>query len=227
MKRQGFTLVEILVVIGILIGIAAIALPVIALIREKGRQPVCQNNLRQLGLILQQYAQDNDRHYPHATYVYGSEDYLTKSHTGLPSRIKTPQILWCPSGLQPYPGTYAVAFGGGKSYPVPPPPDSDASTIAFTNYAYNSELLNGSKSEGREEASFRTTDDLILLYDMAFDARQKSVSLPSCPDKVNGEEFAIFHSGGADYLFGDGRVEWMRPERAAQLQCMAARENAL
>lgn len=65
MRRRGFTLLEILVVIGIVVLLAAILLPVLARVREKGRQAACLSNLRQLGAAMQMYLQDYER-YPHA-----------------------------------------------------------------------------------------------------------------------------------------------------------------
>ena len=63
--QRGFTLVELLVVIGIVALLAALLFPVFASIRAKGRQTVCVSNLHQLSLAVFQYAQDSDDHYPY------------------------------------------------------------------------------------------------------------------------------------------------------------------
>ncbi len=60
MSRRAFTLIELLVVIAIISLLAAILLPVFSSIRAKGRQTVCVSNLRQLGLAVALYAQDNN-----------------------------------------------------------------------------------------------------------------------------------------------------------------------
>ena len=60
MKRRGFTLVEILVVIGILGLLMAILLPVLGAVRASGRKVVCVSNLRQLGQAMKLYTQDYD-----------------------------------------------------------------------------------------------------------------------------------------------------------------------
>jgi general secretion pathway protein G len=63
--KRGFTLIEILVVVGIIVLLAAILFPAFQSAREKGRSAACQSNLKQLGAAMAMYIQDYDR-YPHA-----------------------------------------------------------------------------------------------------------------------------------------------------------------
>ncbi len=66
MKRRGFTLVELLVVISIIALLVAVLFPVFATARGKARQAACLSNLRQIGLAMAVYAQDNDDFFPYA-----------------------------------------------------------------------------------------------------------------------------------------------------------------
>ena len=62
--RFAFTLVELLVVLAIVTVLAGLLLPVIGKAREAGRATACLSNLRQLGIALQLYVQDNNNHLP-------------------------------------------------------------------------------------------------------------------------------------------------------------------
>lgn len=66
LPNRAFTLVEILVLIGILGLLAAILFPVFGTVRGRARQTACLSNLHQIGLAAGMYFQDNDSYYPRA-----------------------------------------------------------------------------------------------------------------------------------------------------------------
>lgn len=73
MRRRGLSLVELLVAIGIVVTLVAILLPALRRGREEARRLQCASNLRQLGLAMHMYAQDNDGLFPTGASLHYGE----------------------------------------------------------------------------------------------------------------------------------------------------------
>lgn len=122
-RRRGFTLVELLVVIGIIGALIAILLPVLSGVQSRGRDIKCQSNLRQIVQALIGYATENKGSMPYGFYYARSDPqtwddvgtgefiswasqvgkYMVKRASGDNDDANFPPVLQCPEATLVYP----------------------------------------------------------------------------------------------------------------------------
>jgi prepilin-type N-terminal cleavage/methylation domain-containing protein/prepilin-type processing-associated H-X9-DG protein len=222
--RPGFTLIELLVVIAIIAILASILFPTFAQAREKARTISCGSNLRQVGLALQMYRNDNDEMQSESSPDLECCDTCTGSYTWravLLPYTKNNQIFVCPSAPQRN-GFVTDSIRG------PMDPFADYCSLGgygcletYTSLAWGPFPTTGSPTTGSPrvgEAMVEDTSGTIQVTDTAgpnpYD-RGNEVYWPDIDSQPTSSDFLTTrHSGGLNCLFWDNHVKWMRPEQA-------------
>jgi prepilin-type N-terminal cleavage/methylation domain-containing protein/prepilin-type processing-associated H-X9-DG protein len=236
-KRIGFTLIELMIVIGILALLLAVLLPVFAHVQEKGRQVLCLSNERQLGLAFLMYTQDNDENVTAGGDAWAGELYPYVTTTG---------IFRCPSdGTVAQPPYYPVSYGinanlqcytantsTGKLLQTPHSiADLSGKTILLFEVVHSTAEIT-TPNEGwvsgsaAPHATSATGNGFTLAvvgffmptgprFDIDEDVRYATGVM------VGNTSFTAFyegvgrHQGGANFVFPDAHVQWLPPQRVS------------
>ncbi|MEO6908979.1 MAG: prepilin-type N-terminal cleavage/methylation domain-containing protein [Abditibacteriaceae bacterium] len=209
-KRSGFTLIEILVVIGIIALLAAILFPVLSRARESARAKACMSNLQQLGLAFQQYTQDYGRRYPGAGQ-YQKWDlgghWVSGPHNQPIASLSPP--------YGPFPTTagsttyYTANVEGGALYSYV---RSDGVYVCPSNVDGSKKLLTYSMNcaiAGMNDVRLRTPSEIVLLVDED-KANDGFFYVPGTNPVpfTSTDSLTKVHNDGGNILFCDGHVKF-------------------
>jgi prepilin-type processing-associated H-X9-DG protein len=183
-------LIELLVVIAIVGLLGAFLLPAMGRAREETRRAQCANNLRQIGIAIYLYLDDNNETFPDDRNSYGGKPAISPTYGAnwnmpasqrpinryldiYPDNESNIEIFHCPSdtgGQRTGYGGYSFFDYAGNSYEgnmnlmQPPPPTLSAITISHSKLVLALDRLGswGSTSHGGTSPRYRVN---ILFLD--------------------------------------------------------------
>lgn len=115
-KDRGFTLVELLVVISVIALLMGILMPTLGKARNVAKRTACQSNLRQIGVALRAYLDDNSDVMPPAceypTLISDPNDlgYRPPITKFLLPLLKEKQVFKCPADVADYYKNWGLSY---------------------------------------------------------------------------------------------------------------------
>ena len=200
MQRKAFTLMELLVVIGIISMLMGILLPSLGKARQQGQRICCLNNLRQMAIAAQTYTQTNNSYYPIAQYRQKTDsskfeycwDFTTVTDLATGQKKIVPGLLWQGRTIEKI--QQCPSFSGGSNTAGDP----------YSGYNYNTSYIGHGGGE-RVSASYtghiKTIDGTPAWYEIVMPVKIYAVRRPAeCVLFGDGE-----YSGGANKFM---RAPW-------------------
>jgi len=204
-ERKAFTLIEVLIVISIISLLAAILFPVFASARESARRASCLSNMRQLGIAISMYVQDNDE----KMFFFGNNKDLSRSNSTTPLGATRENRWW----NQIFPYTHnneglLVCPSDNARLPYSAEDGQNGNPLVPRSYIANR------AAESLSLAAIENPAEIIVVSEKADNVDDTWFEPPKDfypkSDTVGPVLAMTRHSGGINNMFFDGHAKWIK-----------------
>lgn len=214
-RSKGFTLMEILVVIAIILVLAAIAFPVFATVQNRANKAIAMNNMRQLGSAAGSYTSQNDGALP-AEDAKGTDNWASAAlpdnarawYNALPVILSQKSVAQYASNPQAYYSKENILFLPGATYPET---DKKLAAPLFA-IAINTKLQRKNEAGEKSAKLAQITNPSRTVLFLEQGLKDEKKAMPQQPKydgspKGSAKSFVARYAGFGVLTFVDGHAE--------------------